>query len=95
MSTLLIPQPQSAPTNTESTSNSEALKSSSLAVTAGVPPRTSATRSHTAPVTAEKDQRLIELMKSIYQAEHQVKFLHLQAEAETLLLQMRLRQHQN
>ncbi|GAB4293437.1 MAG: hypothetical protein Fur0025_29730 [Oscillatoriaceae cyanobacterium] len=44
---------------------------------------------------AEKDQRLIELMKSIYQAEHQVKFLHLQAEAETLLLQMRLRQHQN
>lgn len=95
MSTLLIAQPQSAPADTDSTRSNEAIGSSPVAPAAGVPSRTSAARSHTAPVNAEKDQRLIELMKSIYQAEHQVKFLHLQAEAETLLLQMRLRQHQN
>ena len=34
------------------------------------------------------DPRLMKLMKSIYQADQQVKYLHLQAEVETLLQQL-------
>lgn len=41
--------------------------------------------------------RLIQLMRSVYQADHQVKLLHLHAEADTLLqqLQVTLKQRQN
>ncbi|HEY9651750.1 MAG TPA: hypothetical protein V6C95_13870 [Coleofasciculaceae cyanobacterium] len=34
--------------------------------------------------------RLIELMKSLYQADQQVKYLHLQAEVESLLQQLEI-----
>ncbi|KOR36320.1 MULTISPECIES: hypothetical protein [Planktothricoides] len=45
---------------------------------------------------AEGD-RLIHLMRSVYQADHQVKLLHLHVEADTLLhqLQAALKQRQN
>lgn len=41
--------------------------------------------------------RLIKMLKSLYQADQQVKFLHLQAEADYLLqqLQTRKQQHSN
>ena len=42
-----------------------------------------------AGVSANHRDRLIELMKSMYQAEHQVEFLHLQAEADTLIQELR------
>lgn len=41
-----------------------------------------------AGVSANQRDRLIELMKSMYQAEHQVEFLHLQAEADTLIQEL-------
>lgn len=46
---------------------------------------------------AEQSRSLIQLMKSLYQADHQVKLLHLQAEADTLLhqLQATLKQRHN
>ncbi len=46
---------------------------------------------------ATEGDRLIHLMRSVYQADHQVKLLHLHAEAETLLhqLQAALKQRQN
>lgn len=41
--------------------------------------------------------RLIHLMRSVYQADHQLKLLHLHAEADTLLHQLKvnLKQRQN
>jgi hypothetical protein len=36
----------------------------------------------------------MELMKSLYQADHQVKYLHLQAEVESLLQQQRILKQQ-
>ncbi len=46
---------------------------------------------------ATEGDRLIHLMRSVYQADHQVKLLHLHAEADTLLhqLQAALKQRQN
>lgn len=44
-----------------------------------------------AGVSKNERDRLIELMKSMYHAEHQVEFLHLQAEADTLLQELRTR----
>ncbi len=40
------------------------------------------------------DSRLMELMKSLYQADQQVKYLHLQAEVESLLQQQRILKQQ-
>ncbi len=40
------------------------------------------------------DFRLIELMKSTYQADQQVKYLHLQAEVEFLLQQLQILKQQ-
>ncbi len=43
----------------------------------------------TNPTTvAASNPRLIELMKSLYQADQQAKYLHLQAEVESLLQQL-------
>ncbi|HBE19784.1 MAG TPA: hypothetical protein DEG17_02320 [Cyanobacteria bacterium UBA11149] len=39
---------------------------------------------------ANNDNRLLELMKSIYQADQQVKYLHLQAEVDSLLQQLKI-----
>ncbi|NEQ71203.1 MAG: hypothetical protein F6J86_14255 [Symploca sp. SIO1B1] len=36
-------------------------------------------------VASPKDSRVLELMKSLYQADQQVKYLHLQAEVDSLL----------
>ncbi|NEP58814.1 MAG: hypothetical protein F6K31_17635 [Symploca sp. SIO2G7] len=36
-------------------------------------------------IAAPKDNRMLELMKSLYQADQQVKYLHLQAEVDSLL----------
>jgi len=36
-------------------------------------------------MVALKDARMLELMKSLYQADQQVKYLHLQAEVDSLL----------
>lgn len=44
--------------------------------------------------TATSNLRLMELMKSIYQADQQVKYLHLQAEVESLLQQLQILQKQ-
>ncbi len=54
----------------------------------------------TSQVSASSDaagDRLLHLMRSVYQADHQVKLLHLHAEADTLLqqLQVALKQRQN
>ncbi len=38
--------------------------------------------------------RLMELMKSLYQADQQVKYLHLQAEVESLLQQLQILKQQ-
>lgn len=43
-----------------------------------------------AGVSKNERDRLIELMKSMYQAEHQVEFLHLLAGADTLLQEVRI-----
>ena len=44
----------------------------------------------------KSNPRLMELVKSTYQAEQQVKYLYLQAEIETLLLQQQaLKQQRN
>jgi hypothetical protein len=40
------------------------------------------------------DSRLMELMKSLYQADQQVKYLHLQAEVESLLQQQQILKQQ-
>ena len=44
-----------------------------------------------------QSDRLIQLMRSVYQADHQVKLLHLQVEADTLLhkLQATVKQPHN
>jgi len=47
-----------------------------------------------ASATATSNPRLMELMKSIYQTDHQVKYLHLQAEVESLLQQLQILQKQ-
>ena len=39
---------------------------------------------------ATDDPRLIRLMKSLYQADQQVEYLHLQAEVESLLRQLQI-----
>lgn len=39
-------------------------------------------------VASTNQTRLTESMKKLYQADQQVKFLHLQAEVETLLLEL-------
>ncbi|GET37058.1 MULTISPECIES: hypothetical protein [Microseira] len=39
-------------------------------------------------VASTNQTRLTESMKNLYQADQQVKFLHLQAEVETLLVQL-------
>jgi hypothetical protein len=39
--------------------------------------------------------RTLELMKSLYQTDQQVKFLHLEAEVETLLLELRTLKERN
>lgn len=43
---------------------------------------------------ASNENRLHELMKSIYQADQQVKYLHLQAEVDSLLQQLKIQQQQ-
>jgi hypothetical protein len=43
---------------------------------------------------ATNNPRLMELMKTIYQADQQVKYLHLQAEVESLLQQLQIIQKQ-
>ncbi len=43
---------------------------------------------------ATNDNRLHELMKSIYQADQQVKYLHLQAEVDSLLHQLKIQKQQ-
>jgi hypothetical protein len=40
------------------------------------------------------NQRIMQLTKSLYQADHQEKFLHLQAEVESLLQQLQSLQQQ-
>jgi hypothetical protein len=40
------------------------------------------------------DPRLMKLMKSLYQADQQVKYLHLQAEVESLLHQLQILKRQ-
>ena len=40
------------------------------------------------------ESRLLELMKSLYQADQQVKYLHLQAEVESLLQQLKILKQQ-
>jgi hypothetical protein len=40
------------------------------------------------------DSRLMELMKSLYQTDQQVKYLHLQAEVESLLQQLQILKQQ-
>ncbi len=49
-------------------------------------------RSPMAAVSTES--RLLELMKSLYQADQQVKYLHLQAEVESLLQQLKILKQQ-
>ncbi|MGB3509596.1 MAG: hypothetical protein WBA93_10180 [Microcoleaceae cyanobacterium] len=45
---------------------------------------------------SSKDQsRTLERMKSLYQTDQQVKFLHLEAEVETLLLELRTLKERN
>jgi hypothetical protein len=43
---------------------------------------------------ATDDPRLMKLMKSLYQADQQVKYLHLQAEVEFLLQQLQMLKQQ-
>jgi hypothetical protein len=52
-----------------------------------------AARSNSNP-TADPQSRLLEAMKSQYQLDQQVKFLHLQAETETLLQQLQVLKQQ-
>jgi hypothetical protein len=40
------------------------------------------------PVASMSQTRLIDSMKNLYQADQQVKLLHLQAEVDTLLIQL-------
>lgn len=40
------------------------------------------------PITSTNPTRLLESMKSLYKADQQVKFLHLQAEVESLLIEL-------
>jgi hypothetical protein len=40
------------------------------------------------------ESRLLELMKSLYQTDQQVKYLHLQAEVESLLQQLKILKQQ-
>ncbi|MEQ8754161.1 MAG: hypothetical protein RID09_11670 [Coleofasciculus sp. G1-WW12-02] len=58
------------------------------------PNREAATESDRGTVSGTSDQRLIKLMKSIYQADQQVKYLHLQAEVDSLLQQLQILQKQ-
>lgn len=58
------------------------------------PNRESVAQSAHATATNGSDQRLIKLMKSIYQADQQVKYLHLQAEVDSLLQQLQILQKQ-
>ena len=58
------------------------------------PNRVAATESNGRTVYNASDQRLIKLMKSIYQADQQVKYLHLQAEVDSLLQQLQILQKQ-
>lgn len=46
-------------------------------------------------VTSTGATRTLQLMKSVYSTHQQVKFLHLDAEVETLLLQLQSRRNQN
>jgi hypothetical protein len=43
---------------------------------------------------AADDPRLMKLMKSLYQADQQVKYLHLQAEVDSLLQQLQILKQQ-
>lgn len=52
--------------------------------------RTASNRS----TAANDNPRLIELMKSTYQTDQQVKYLHLQAEVESLLQQLQILKQQ-
>jgi len=58
------------------------------------PDRETATENNGGTITSTSDQRLIKLMKSIYQADQQVKYLHLQAEVDSLLQQLQILQKQ-
>ena len=46
------------------------------------------------PLSSEVQTRLLEAMRSQYRLDQQVKFLHLQAEAETLLQQLQVLKQQ-
>lgn len=48
----------------------------------------------TSPSTQATRDRLIKLMKNSYQADQQVKYLHLQAEVDSLLQQLQLLKQQ-
>ena len=48
----------------------------------------------TRSTAATNDNRLLELMKSIYQTDQQVKYLHLQAEVDSLLHQLKIQKQQ-
>ncbi len=48
----------------------------------------------TRSTAATNDNRLLELMKSIYQADQQVKYLHLHAEVDSLLHQLKIQKQQ-
>jgi hypothetical protein len=45
--------------------------------------------------TSEREQQIAKLTKALYQADHQQKFLDLQAEVDTLLSQLQSRQSAN
>lgn len=48
----------------------------------------------TSSTAVTENPRLISLMKSMYQADQQVKYLHLQAEVESLLQQLQILKQQ-
>ncbi|HBB35226.1 MAG TPA: hypothetical protein DDZ80_18895 [Cyanobacteria bacterium UBA8803] len=59
------------------------------------PAQVSDSRTEQTPSTiAANDPRLIQLMKSLYQADQQVKYLHLQAEVDSLLQQLQILKQQ-
>ncbi|MBE9129393.1 MULTISPECIES: hypothetical protein [unclassified Coleofasciculus] len=58
------------------------------------PSRISASPSGTQSQAAATSDRLLQLMKSIYQTDQQVKYLHLQAEVDTLLQRLQILKQQ-
>jgi hypothetical protein len=53
-----------------------------------------ATKDSSLADNASRQSRVLEVLRSQYQADQQIKFLHLQAEAESLLQQLRVMKQQ-